>query len=188
MRPPDQYKRIDRPYFFKGHIMFQKIAIAAALVIASSGAIAGGTSKFYAGADVGTTKFEGDANQETGFGAFGGYQFNQNIAIEAGVRRLSDQDESFNGSNVSSHLDQLSLSAVGTLPLSNGFSVFGRLGANRISIKANAGGFTFKEHENRGLYGIGVAYSFSPAISARVEVQKPMSDITNLSAGVSYKF
>lgn len=168
--------------------MFQKIAIAAALVVASSTAIAGGTSKFYAGADVGTTKAEGDANQETGYGAFAGYQFNQNIAVEAGVRRLADMDESFEGVNFSNHLDQLSLSAVGTLPLSNGFSVFGRLGINRINLKASGGGFTFKEHETRGLYGIGVAYSFSPAISARVEVQKPMSDLTNLSAGVSYKF
>lgn len=168
--------------------MFQKIAIAAALVIASSTAIAGGTSKFYAGADVGTTKGEGDANQETGFGVFGGYQFNQYIAVEAGVRRLVDQNESVNGVNVDGHLDQLSLSAVGTMPLSNGFSVFGRLGANRVSIKASGGGFTYKDHANRGLYGIGVAYSFSPAISARLEVQKPMSDMTNLSAGVSYKF
>lgn len=168
--------------------MFQKIAIAAALVIASSTAIAGGTSKFYAGADIGTTKGEGDSDRETGFGVFGGYQFNQYIAVEAGVRRLADQDESFGGVGYSSHLDQLSLSAVGTMPLSNGFSVFGRLGANRISVKSSGGGVTYKEHANRGLYGIGVAYSFSPAISARLELQKPMSDLTNLSAGVSYKF
>lgn len=168
--------------------MFQKIAIAAALVIASSTAIAGGTSKFYAGADLGTTKGEGDANQESGFGVFGGYQFHQNVAVEAGVRRLVDQDDSFGGVNFNSHLDQLSVSAVGTLPLSNGFSVFGRLGINRLNFKASGGGDTFKDHATRGLYGIGVAYSFSPAISARLEVQKPMSDITNLSAGVSYKF
>jgi OmpA-OmpF porin, OOP family len=168
--------------------MFQKIAIAAALVIASSGAIAGGTSKFYAGADVGTTKLDGDANQESGYGAFAGYQLNQNIAVEAGVRRLADVDDSFGGVNFNSHLDQLSLSAVGTLPLSNGFSVFGRLGINRLNLKESGGGFTAKDHATRGLYGIGVAYSFSPAVSARLEVQKPASDFTNLSAGVSYKF
>ena len=60
--------------------------------------------------------------------------------------------------------------------------------SNRISVKSSGGGYTYKDHANRGLYGIGAAYSFSPAISARVELQKPMSDMTNLSAGVSYKF
>jgi OOP family OmpA-OmpF porin len=33
-----------------------------------------------------------------------------------------------------------------------------------------------------------VSYAFSPAVSARLEVQKPTSDSTNLSAGVSFQF
>ncbi|MES2320619.1 MAG: porin family protein [Pseudomonadota bacterium] len=170
--------------------MFKDIAIAATLAIVSSAAMATDvpSTKFYAGADIGTTKGEGSSDRESGFGVFGGYQFTPHIAIEAGYRRLVDQDETFAGISGSSNVDQLALSAVGTLPVGNGFSVFGRLGVNRVAVKGNFGVEKFKDSDTRGLYGIGVAYSFSPSISARVELQKPHSELTNLSAGVSYKF
>jgi OOP family OmpA-OmpF porin len=168
--------------------MFKKIAIAAALAIVSSVSMAADAPKFYVGGDIGTTKFDGESDRESGFGAFAGYQFNQNIAIEAGYRRLVDANDTFFGFKTSTKVDQFAVSAVGTLPLSNGFSVFGRLGANRLSDKTTVAGRAFKDHATRGLYGIGVAYSISPAVSVRLELQKPISELTNLSAGVSYKF
>jgi predicted porin len=166
--------------------MFKHLAIAAILAASATMAVAADapSTRFYAGADIGTTKFEGESHRETSYGAFGGYQFCPQIAIEGAYRRLFT--ENFDGG--SAHLDQLSISAVGTIPLSNGFSVFGRLGANRIAITANAGGDNFNEHANRGLYGIGMGYDFTPAISARIEIQKPMSDLTNFNAGVVFKF
>ncbi|MES3022085.1 MAG: porin family protein [Pseudomonadota bacterium] len=167
--------------------MFNKIAFAAALVIASSAAIAA-DSPYYVGADIGTTKGEGSSDRESGYGAFAGYQFTKHIAVEAGLRRLGDEKETIGGVTGNVRVNQLSVSAVGTLPLSNGFSVFGRLGANRLSIKGNVGPNSFKDSDTKALYGAGVAYSFSPAVSARLEIQKPMSDLTNLSLGVSYKF
>lgn len=175
---------------YKKANMFKNIAIATTLAIASSAAIAADvpSTKFYAGADIGTTKGEGSSDRESGFGAFGGFQFTPHIAVEAGYRRLISQDETFEGIHGRAHVDQLAVSAIGTLPLGNGFSVFGRLGVNRLSVNGNIGVEKFKDSDTRGLYGIGVAYSFSPSISARLELQKPVSDLTNLSAGVSYKF
>lgn len=174
--------------------MFKKITIAAALAIVSSAAMAADAPHFYAGADIGKTKL--GPFREPGFGFFAGYQFNQQIAVEAGLRRLAHNlPAEIHG--VSSGVlrgtageDQLAVSAVGTLPLGNGFSAFGRLGVNlvRMSIKSHGGEFSGHDNDVRGLYGIGVAYSFSPAISARMELQKPASDLTNLSAGVSYSF
>jgi OOP family OmpA-OmpF porin len=172
--------------------MLKNIAVAAALVIASSAAMAADVPGFYAGADVGTTKMKDVSDRETGYGVFGGYQINQYIAAEVGFRRLADMDETLGGLSATSVANQLTLSAVGTYPLGAGFSLLGRLGYSRINVKETikfpAYNETFRDHANRGLYGIGVAYAITPAISARLEVTKPMSDVTNLSAGVSYKF
>ncbi len=74
------------------------------------------------------------------------------------------------------------------MPLSNGFSVYGRLGANRMMFKGQFGNVTETEHAHRGVYGVGVGYAFTPVISGRLELQKPMSDLTTLTAGVAFKF
>lgn len=168
--------------------MFRKIAIAASLVIASSAAMAADAPKFYAGADIGITKADGDSHRETGEGAFAGYQFCEHIAIEAGYRRLESEDGVTQGVSYNGHTDQLAVSAVGTLPLSNGFSVFGRLGVNRLMLNGHVGNESLKDHANRGVYGVGVGYSFTPTVSARLELQRPINDLTNLSAGVVFKF
>jgi hypothetical protein len=172
--------------------MLKNIAVAAALVIASSAAMAADAPGFYVGGDVGTTKIKDVSDRETGYGVFAGYQFNQYIAAEAGFRRLADSDDSVAGVAIDTQANQVTLSAVGTYPLGAGFSLMGRLGFSRISQRSTAHlplySETFREHTARGLYGIGVAYSITPAISARLELTKPHSDVTNLSAGVSYKF
>jgi len=163
--------------------MFKKIAIAATLAILSTAAMADDQPYFYAGADVGSTKLTG-ADREASYGAFGGYQINENFGIEAGYRRLADTN--YAGADVK--LDQVALSAIGTIPLSNGFNVYGRLGYNRISVKATANGNSASDHENKALFGVGLGYAFTPTVMGRLEVQKAESDITNISAGVSFRF
>jgi OOP family OmpA-OmpF porin len=171
---------IDQPMLIlkKALIMIKKIAIAASLaVLASSAFAAPGTPGVYAGVDVGSSKVSGIDDRETSAGAFVGYNFNQNFALEAGYRRLFDADEY--------SVDQAALSVIGTIPLNNGFSVYGRLGYNRLNLEVQDEG---KAHESKALYGFGVGYAFTPTISGRVEVQKPHSDVTNVSAGVAFQF
>jgi OOP family OmpA-OmpF porin len=154
--------------------MFKKIAIAATLAMLASSSFAAGP--FYAGADVGSTKVDGFSDRETSYGAFVGYNFHQNFAVEGAYRRLADfGDET---------VDQAAVSVVGTLPLSNGFNVFGRLGYNRIEAKYDGG----KDSESKAVYGVGVGYAFTPTVSGRIEVQQPHSDVTNISAGVVFRF
>jgi hypothetical protein len=164
--------------------MLKNIAVAAALVIASSAAMAADAPKFYAGADVSSSKLDGVDDRENGYAAFGGMQITQNLAAEVGVRRLATIDED----GISGFYNQLSVSAIGSMPVGAGFSVFGRLGFNRVNLNANFAGEKIREHANRGVYGIGVSYNFTPAIAARVEVQKPTSDLTTFTAGVAYTF
>lgn len=172
--------------------MFKKIAAAASLILASSAAFAAQPSTFYAGADAGRTKVDDISGRETSAGAFVGYNFHQNFAVEGGYRRLADYDINvltgggFAGGSVK--VDQAHLSLVGSLPVGESFSVYGRLGLNRLEGKIRSAGFSESDSSTKALYGVGVSYAFNPQVSARLEVQKPSSDATNLSAGVSFQF
>lgn len=182
--------------------MFKQIAVAAALVIASSSALAQQPGKFYIGADVASTEVDDLDLKETGYGIFLGYKVNPNIAVEAGYRRLADGKVSYYDSyydvdvEEKAKFDQTSISVIGTLPLSDGFNLFGRLGYNHIKAKytvtASDRGFSASESmsdsESKVLYGAGLSYDFSPVVSGRLEVQKPHGDVTTLAAGVSFSF
>jgi len=164
--------------------MIKKI-IAAALATVALSAHAAEPNPFYVGADLGATKMErwSDAN-ESSFGAFAGYTFNKNFAVEAGWRRLYDTS-GFGRSRG----DQTSLSVIGSVPLAGDLSIYGRLGASHLQTKytySDGGG----SHADmtRAVYGVGLNYKLNEKVSARLELQRPGDDMTNLSAGVSFGF
>jgi len=82
----------------------------------------------------------------------------------------------------------MDVSLIGSVPLSGGFSMFGRIGYNRIDGEEKFNGVKTKEHSNNALYGIGLGYAFTPVINGRLEVQKPDSDVTKIAAGVAFSF
>jgi OOP family OmpA-OmpF porin len=169
--------------------MFKQIAVAAALVVASSAALAQQpATKFYAGAEVSSTKLDG-AGREGGFGGFIGYKFSETLAVEAGYARLADGSIDFDGDDVDVEFNQTNLSLIGTLPLSSGFNLYGRLGYNDIKVKASFQGASASDKLDDGVvYGVGLGYAFSPASSGRVEVSKPVSEMTKVTAGVVFHF
>ena len=167
--------------------MFKKIAAAVALVAASAGAFAQEMPSFYAGVAGTSTEIDG-LDRESGYGAFLGYKFNQSIAIEGGYYRVADAEYRVGATRANLTLDQFDVSVIGTLPLSNGFDVYGRLGYARLNAEAEVGGFTGKEHDSNALYGLGLGYTFTPGVHGRLEVQKPASDTTKIVAGVAFKF
>ena len=164
--------------------MFKKIAAVAALIAASSSAFAVEPGALYAGVDAGKTKIDDVSGRETSVGAFVGYKFHPNFSAEFGYRRLADAN--FEGVDLKA--DQIALSVIGAYPLGNNFDLYGRLGYNRIEVDASARGFSSTDSTSRAVYGVGLGYAFTPAISGRIEVQKPTSDSTNVSAGVVFKF
>ena len=91
-------------------------------------------------------------------------------------------------SGVELEVKQYAISAIGILPLQNNVNVFGRVGFNRVSGEISALGRSEKDKQNSGVVGLGIGYSFTPAISGRVEFQKPTSDSHNLSAAVAFQF
>jgi OOP family OmpA-OmpF porin len=173
--------------------MFKKIAAAAALLIASSAAFAAQPNTFYAGVDAGRTKADDFSDRDTSVGGFVGYNFHQNFAIEGGYRRLADFDIYVGAPSIGfvdgkAKVDQAHLSLVGSLPVAQNLSLYGRLGVNRLEAKVSSAGYSAKDSTTKSLYGVGLNYAFTPAVSARLEVQKPSSDATNLSAGVAFNF
>jgi OOP family OmpA-OmpF porin len=149
--------------------MIKKITVAA-LLAATSFAASAAQGNFYAGADIGSSKFKGYSS-DTSVGVFGGYNFNQNVAVELGYRDLGD----FGGS-----VKQTAVSVIGSVPVANKVAVYGRLGFNRLSGDG--------EHVNRGLFGAGVSYEFTKQFTGRVELQRQYNNAHNLSVGVAYNF
>jgi OOP family OmpA-OmpF porin len=168
--------------------MFKKIAIAATLAIMASSSFAADKPSYYAGVDVGSTKIDGFSGHNTSFGGFVGYQYNENVAVEAGYRRLADFDVAVGSANANVTLNQAALSVVGTMPISTEFNVFGRLGYNHIDAKGSFRGNSATESVSRAVYGIGMGYNIAPNVAARLEIQKPSADTTNISVGLAYKF
>jgi OOP family OmpA-OmpF porin len=153
--------------------MFKKIAAAAALTLLASSSFAAPTA-FYGGVDVGSTRADVfDINSsKASYGAFLGYGVNENVGVELGFRRLGEwQDTSIN---------QTHLSVVGSVPLKDQFSVFARVGYNKL----NGAGDSL----SGALYGVGLGYDFAPNLFGRVEVQKPANYATNIGVSVGYKF
>lgn len=169
--------------------MFKKIAVAATFAILSTGALAAdqaaqSQSYWYGGADIGTSKLKNYDEQKGGYGVFLGYQFNPYIGVEGTYRRMADFE--YDGRDIKA--DQTGVSAIGTLPLRGGFSLYGRLGYNRVEFNDRAPNARQGGSDHKVLVGFGAAYNFSDDVSGRVEVQRPYSDVTNLSAGISFRF
>ena len=161
--------------------MFKQIALAAALTLAAASASAANATPFYAGVDVGTSEIDDYDDSLTSAGAFAGYRFNNNIAVEAGLRRLGKKEGATG--------DQLALSAVFTGYAKGEWerlSLFARLGVNRVNFD-KCGSFC-GEDKTSGLVGVGVGYDFTPTIAGRVEYQRPTSNTSNLSVGVAFGF
>lgn len=168
--------------------MLKKIAAATALVLASSAAFAAQPGSFYGGADVGRTKIDDYSTHDTSIGAFVGYNFHPNVAVELGHRRLFDRDYRWSDIRANERLNQTSLSLVGRLPLTERLNVYGRLGVARLESRFSSNTYTVKDGTTKGLYGIGLDYAITQKVSARIEAQKLSSAASNLSAGVSFQF
>jgi hypothetical protein len=162
--------------------MFKKITAAAALALAASSVFAAAPTAFYGGVDAGSTKID-DSSTEASFGGFLGYGFNRFVAVELGYRQLGKFDLPQGDVKVK----QSHVSVVGFFPLSPQIDVYGRVGYNKLTTNVNSSMYTVDDVSG-SVYGVGLNYSFTPAISGRVEVQKPASDITHYNIGVAFQF
>ena len=140
---------------------------------------------------------------------FGGYQLTPNFAVEGGYFDLgrfgygstTTPTGTFSGSN---RVSGLNLDLVGTVPLSDRFSAFGRVGAAYAQNRANFASTGFvpaitnnpSRNETNLKVGLGIQYAITEALSVRAEIERyrisdPIRNRGNIdmaSLGLVYRF
>ncbi len=148
-------------------------------------------------------------DRDTGYKIFGGYQFNRYLGLEGGYFDLGRF--TFNAVTVPAgtlsgeiKLRGINLDLVGTLPITEKFSVFGRVGANYAEASdsfAGSGAVTVlnpnpNKRETNGKVGLGLQYAFSDALAMRGEIERyrvndavgNKGDVDLVSVGLVYRF
>jgi OOP family OmpA-OmpF porin len=190
----------------------RKVFAAAVLGLGALMAVSQASAQgFYIGGSVGESDAdEGNAipdlitsgpvdGKDSGMKFFGGYQFNQNLAVELAYVDLGKATYSgtFGGSPVtggSVKTSGLNASVVGTLPLNPSFSLFAKAGMFAWEAKARdiTGGAPFSDKDDGAdlSFGFGGAYNLTKNFSLRAEWEQfeAVDKISLLSVGVAYKF
>ena len=135
-----------------------KPLVAVALVAGSLGTIAAPTDGLYAGASLGTSQYPDTVNGVTG------NQVNPNFAVELGVAKLGDVSSSSGQMNGRSEF----LDAVGTLPLSDKWSLLGRVGVAHVDLNTSLG----NDSGNGLKVGLGAQYSLTSNVAIRGEWER----------------
>lgn len=165
--------------------------IAVAPLAASLGAHAqhpAGTTGFYGGigagrtdTDIGTAGIAGSTDKkDNAWKVFGGYQFNQNFAVEGGYADLGRASVvgTQGGVPASAALDSevWQAAAVGSLPLSPQFALTGKLGLAYADTDTtgNIGGAAFggSDTKTAPTYGLGIRYDINKSFGVRGEWER----------------
>lgn len=182
--------------------MIKQLSAAAALALLAlpsfaqepAAASAAEPKGYYFGLDAGRTSDE-LYRSDTSLGAFGGYQFNRNLSVELGYRRLMEhnftyivrEDLSLRLAGSSrTRMEQRSFSALGSWPVADKVDVLARVGYNEVITRI--GPSDFNSRKKGLLLGAGVSYKLAPNVDARLEYQRASGDTRNVSAGIAYKF
>ena len=137
-------------------------------------------------------------DKDTAIKILGGYNFNRNLAAELGYTDLGKAKASGGGVTAEIKSTAWELVGVGSYPIANQFSVYGKLGLYVAETKASSNiGISEKKTNNDLTYGLGVRYDFSREVGVRGEWQRyskvgggdiGKSDVDVLSVGVVWNF
>ncbi len=150
-----------------------------------------------------------DDKRDTGYKIFGGYQFNRNFAVEGGYFDLGRFG--FAATTVPAgtlfgniKLRGLNLDLVGTVPITEKFSAFGRVGVDYAQARDNfTGNGTVSvlnsnpsKRDTNLKFGLGLQYAFTPTLDMRLEAERyrindavgNKGDIDLVSLGLVYRF
>ena len=178
-----------------------KYYILAALFIVIISLPALAQNKFYVGASIGENTIEENNviagedfdDEDTGFKAFGGYQFHTNFAVEANYTVFGDTEDTIIGIDTEVEFDSFGISLVGIAPISDRFDLFGKLGFAYWDARVKASGLGSDDEDGTDLaYGLGARFNFNETVSARVEYEGiDVDDLDTadfISMGVEFNF
>lgn len=204
------------------------LALASFAAVCSTSVTAQSAPGWYIGGNIGSTRanFNNDAinsqfvgngftvnssstdNKSTGGKLFGGYQFHPNFAVEGGyfdLGRFNYSGTTSGGNyNGTTRARGLNLDLVGNLPLTDRFSVLGRVGAAYAQTRDNFSSTGFVplntlNTRNNGTnvkFGVGLQYAITEALAVRAEIERyrindPIRNRNNVdmaSIGLVYRF
>lgn len=156
-----------------------------------------------------TTTSINDDDRDRGYKLFGGYQYNRYLALEAGYFDLGQFGFVANTVPTGTlsggiKVRGFNLDAVGTLPITEKFSAFGRVGvtyADTDGTFAGTGAVNVLDpnpsaRDTNLKVGLGVQYAFTDALSLRAEIERyrindavgNKGDVDLASIGLVYRF
>ena len=128
---------------------------------------------------------------DQGWKIFGGYRFNDNVAVEVFHADLGDAEISNGTDWAKIGVDGYGLSAVGLLPVNENFDLFAKAGLFHWSADlTTSADLSAGDDGTDATYGIGAAYNMG-TVSLRAELERyevSGEDIDLISAGVSLNF
>ncbi len=160
------------------------------LLSATLGATAFGAnaqdSGFYAGAGVGQSFVDEGAydDEDTAWSAFAGYQFTRYFGLEAGYADFGKIEPDTAGPALEG--DSAYLTAVGTLPVSDNFSLYAKAGLHRWNVDTDLPVLGGDDDSGTDpTYGVGAQYRFSDRVAlrgeySRFEVEDADADLAQL--------
>jgi OmpA-OmpF porin, OOP family len=183
-------------------------ALALSAMLASTQALA----QFFIGGSIGQGDIDDDVTEglitsdtvfdgkDTAYKIFGGYMFSRHFGVEAAYVNFGEATYSgdFVGSPVTGgkvEIDGFNLSAIGSLPITEQFSIFGKVGLFLWDAEASdttAGmPFSFKDDGSDISFGIGLGYNFTRNLGVQAEwemFKTDTADVTLLSVGLLWRF
>ncbi|MGZ3236769.1 MAG: outer membrane beta-barrel protein [Burkholderiaceae bacterium] len=150
-----------------------------------------------------------DRNHDTGYKLYGGYQFNPNFSMEGGYFDLGKFGFTANTSPAGTLVGNikvrgLNLDLVGTLPITEKFSAFGRGGLiysqSRDSFSGTGSVGVSNPNPSKSdtgyKFGLGLQYAFTKSLAMRTEVERyrindavgHKGDVDLVSVGLVYRF
>jgi OOP family OmpA-OmpF porin len=144
----------------------KKIAIAVLLsTVICAPAIA---ADMYAGVNLGQNKYDFtgtfNKNTSTAFGVLVGFPINENFAAEIAYTGLGSVDP-IPGTTVKG--SGFSLSGVGTYPINQQFSLFGKVGVARTAVDQSDSFSSFTLNKTDVTFGFGGQYNISTTVGIR---------------------
>ncbi len=151
-------------------------------------------SSVYLGGDIGQAKFKDACNglsgcddKDTQWGLFGGYQFNRNLGAEIGYHDLGHVSTAGGSINAKAW----EIDAIGSLPLTDQFSAYGKLGGYRGRFNGNG----LENKSNDWTWGAGLQWDMTRNVGFRGEFQQYRNfgsnggpNVNVLRVGALYRF
>ena len=169
--------------------------------LTSAAAVQAQDGGFYLGGALGQSKFKqwcdpvfsSCEDTDASWKLLGGYRFNRYVAAEATYIDWGEVTAGTNsGARVAAQQRSYGLAAVGTLPIGEGFELFGKAGflkTEQETRRITPAPSTFSREQTELSYGLGLKYAFTRNWALRGEWENTDKlKVELLSIGVEYRF